>query len=78
MRIDGDGTGRLMYELAMGSDGFWRWGMRAWGTYERNAFALANLRPRQVESRLGDDLVHGKQVAHFVSVREHTGERQGV
>jgi len=63
----------LMYELAMASDGFWRWGEHDYATDDWRSFALANQRLRQVESRLGDYLFAGKEILHFVTLIEQTG-----
>ena len=69
--ISGD---QLMYEMAMASDGYWRWGMRAWNNQEWNAFALTNQRLRQVESKLGDFLMQGQRTHHFTTVAEQSGD----
>ncbi len=66
--------GRLMYELAMGSDGFWRWGERAFDHFEWNGLMLANQRLRQVESRIGEHLLRGRELHTFVTTVELTGD----
>lgn len=65
---------RLMYELAMGSDGFWRWGERAYDHFEWNGLMLAHQRLRQVEARIGPLLLAGRELSHFVTVVELTGD----
>ena len=67
------GASKLMYESAMGTDGFWRWGEHNYGTDDWRSFALANQHLRQVESRLGDYLFAGREVEHFVTLVEQTG-----
>ena len=67
------GAAELMYELAMYSDGFWRWGERHYGTDDWRSFAMVNQRLRQVESKVGDYLFKGEPVDHFVTIVEQTG-----
>ena len=67
------GAAELMYELAMASDGFWRWGERQYDTDDWRSFAMVNQRLRRVESRLGDFLFGGDAAPHFVTLVEQTG-----
>ena len=64
---------QAMYEFAMASDGFWRWGERAYTDYDWDSFAGVNRRLRQVEAKVGEYLLQGQRVAHFVTLVEHTG-----
>ena len=67
------GAADLMYELAMGADGFWRWGEHAFGTDDWRTFAMANQKLRRVEAKLGDFLFDGEDIDHFVTLVEQTG-----
>ena len=67
------GAADLMYELAMGTDGFWRWSEHAFGTDDWRTFAMANQKLRRVEAKLGDFLFGGEPVDHFVTIVEQTG-----
>lgn len=67
------GAGELMYELAMATDGYWRWGERQYDTDDWRSFAYVNQKLRQMESRLGEYLLKGQRVDHFVTLVEQTG-----
>ena len=67
------GASQLMYELAMATDGFWRWGERDYDVNDWRSFGMVNQRLRRVESRLGAFLFGGKNVHHFVTLVEQTG-----
>ena len=67
------GAAQLNYELAMASDGFWRWGERQFDTDDWRMFALVNQRLRRMESRLGEFLFDGQDVPHLVTIVEQTG-----
>ena len=67
------GAEQANYEFAMHSDGFWRWGERVFHPNDWRMFASVNQRLRQMEARLGDYLLRGEYVDHFVTVAEETG-----
>lgn len=65
---------QAQYEFAMGSDGFWRWGERAFHPHDWRILATVDLRLRQVESKVGDSILRGEPVDHFVTLVEETGD----
>ena len=67
------GAAQAMYEFAMASDGFWRWGERQYSTEEWQSVAQAHRMIRDVESRLGGFLFQGEPVRDVVTLVEHTG-----
>ena len=68
------GAADLMYELAMASDGYWRWGEHVYGADDWRTFAMAHQKLRRVESRLGDFLFEGEAARHFATIVEQTGD----
>lgn len=63
------------YEFAMASDGFWRWGEKVFTPDDWRKFATVNQKLRQVETRLGDYILHGEQLDHFVTAIEQSGSQ---
>ena len=67
------GAAELMYEQAMATDGFWRWGEREFNTDDWRSFAMVNQKLRRVENRIGDFHFDCKDVKQFVTLVEQTG-----
>ena len=67
------GSEQMNYEYAMAADGFWRWGERVFHPMDWRTFANIDRRLKEKESKLGDFLMRGAVVYHFVTVVEETG-----
>lgn len=67
------GAAEAMVEMAMASDGFWRWGERQYSPEEWQTVAEAHRRIRQIESRVGEFVIRGEPIRHFATLREHSG-----
>ena len=67
------GSEQMNYEYAMAADGFWRWGERVFHPMDWRTFANIDRRLKEKESKLGDFLMRGEVVYHFVTVAEETG-----
>ena len=64
---------QAMYEYAMASDGYWGWFETDFDLDDWRTFATVNQRLRQVENKLGDFLLRGRQVPPQVTLIEQTG-----
>ena len=67
------GAARAMVELAMASDGYWRWSERQFSADDWRSLALAHREVRQLETRLGSFLFRGKRLSHYATLVEQTG-----
>ena len=64
---------QAMYEYAMASDGYWCWVESDYDLDDWRTYAAGNQRLRQVESKLGEYILRGRQVPAMVTLVEQTG-----
>ena len=67
------GAAQTMVELAMASDGYWRWSERQFTVGDWSSLASAHRKVRQLETQLGDFLFQGERISNFVTLIEQTG-----
>ncbi|MCH2130878.1 MAG: hypothetical protein MK179_17175 [Pirellulaceae bacterium] len=70
------GAAQAMAELAMASDGYWRWSERQFTADDWHSLASAHQQVRQLETQLGTFLFEGKRVPHFATLVEQKGNPQ--